>query len=311
MPFAFLLFLSTLSLVLAQTRPNGTFPAAIDAGNLPFQPIGSNDLLAISVLESPELTRNVRVSQDGYIRLPLLVAPISVSGRLVTDVEKSIADALIQAQILVNPVVTVTVASYQSRPIHVIGAVKTPLTFQAEAPTRLLDALGRAGGFSENAGAYVLVAAPGALVRRIPIRELLNASDPGFNLALTGGEEISVPAAGRVFVMGNVKRPGVFPLRDASEGTVLQMLALAEGLSMFATKEAYIYRVKDGSERTEITVKLDAILKRQASDVPILADDILYVPDNKSRRLGMAALERVLMFGSTAGATALIYGGVR
>jgi len=241
----------------------------------------------------------------------MLPARIPVKGKLAAEVEQLIAGQLVKAQILVDPVVTVSVAGYQSRPIHVIGAVRNPLTFQAAGPTRLLDALGRAGGFADSAGAEVVVSTPNELARRIPIKELLNSGDPKYNIPLTGGEEISVPAAGRVFVMGNVKRPGAFPLRDANEGSVLQMLALAEGLTMFSAKNAYIYRVKDGGPRTEITVKLESILKREAEDVPILPDDILYIPDNKGRRVGMAALERVLMFGSTAGATALIYGGVR
>lgn len=303
-----LLALGTLA-ALAQTRPDAGHLAA--AANLPSQPIGPNDLLSVSVYDSPELTRSVRVSPDGYIQMPLIPSRIQVMGKLSTEVEPLVAAALVSAQILVDPVVSVSVAAYQSRPIHVIGAVKNPLTFQADGPTRLLDALGRAGGFSENAGADVLIASPGALVRRIPIKELLNATDPQHNVPLTGGEEISVPAAGRVFVLGNVKRPGAFPLRDANEGSVLQMLALAEGLTMFSTKEAYIYRLKDGAQRTEIPVKLDSILKRQTPDITVLADDILYVPENKGRRLGMAALERALMFGSTAGATALIYGGRR
>lgn len=41
----------------------------------------------------------------------------------------------------------------------------------------------------------------------------------------------------------------------------------------------------------------------------VLPDDIFYVPDNKARRLTVIALERIAAFGSTAGATALIYGG--
>jgi hypothetical protein len=39
-----------------------------------------------------------------------------------------------------------------------------------------------------------------------------------------------------------------------------------------------------------------------------MANDILYVPDNHTRRLGLAILEKLLLFGGTAGATALIYG---
>ena len=48
-------------------------------------------------------------------------------------------------------------------------------------------------------------------------------------------------------------------------------------------------------------------MQRKSPDVPLIANDILYIPDNKGRRLGMAALEKILLFGTTAGATALIY----
>ena len=49
-------------------------------------------------------------------------------------------------------------------------------------------------------------------------------------------------------------------------------------------------------------------MDRKAPDATLLANDVLYVPDNHGKRLGLAALEKILMFGSTAGATALIYG---
>jgi polysaccharide export outer membrane protein len=44
----------------------------IQWANLPAQPIGANDLIAVSVYDAPELTRTVRVSADGFIRLPIL-----------------------------------------------------------------------------------------------------------------------------------------------------------------------------------------------------------------------------------------------
>ena len=74
-------------------------------------------------------------------------------------------------------------------------------------------------------------------------------------------------------------------------------------------KTAYIYRRAKGGPRTEVAVELEAILKRKHPDIAVLPDDILYVPDNKARRLTATAVERILSFGSTAGATALIYNG--
>jgi hypothetical protein len=37
-----------------------------------------------------------------------------------------------------------------------------------------------------------------------------------------------------------------------------------------------------------------------------VANDILYISDNKGKRLGVEAMENIVVFGTTAGATALI-----
>jgi polysaccharide biosynthesis/export protein len=284
--------------------------------NLPAHRIGANDLLSVSVYDAQELTRTVRVSTDGFVRLPMLRQRVRAGGLLPAEVEAAIAAALESEEILVAPVVTVTVAEYHSRPISVAGAVKAPVTFQAIGPLRLLDALARAGGLTDEAGPEILITRAEneratAQIQRITVKALLNAASPELNVALTGGEEITVPAIGRVFVVGNVKKPGAFPLRDASEGTVLQLLALAEGVTAFASKQAWLYRRAADGSRREIPVELSQIMQRKHSDVSVLPDDILYIPENRGRRLSVAALERALAFGSTAGATALVYSGVR
>jgi polysaccharide export outer membrane protein len=278
-----------------------------------MQKIGANDLIAISVYDAPELTRTVRVSATGMISVPMLPQKIRAEGLMPADLEVAIGEALQAEEVLVAPLVTVTITEYHSRPISVMGSVKRPITFQAEAPVTLLDALSRAEGLTLEAGPLILLTRtvhdgdPTPQVQRIPVSALIDGANPAMNVRLTGGEEILVPALGRVFVVGNVKKPGVFSLRDAGEGTVLQMVALAEGLAPYSGKLAYIYRRAQDGSRTEVPVELESILKRKHADVAVLADDILYIPDNKARRLTVTALERVQVFGSTAGATALIY----
>jgi polysaccharide biosynthesis/export protein len=133
---------------------------------------------------------------------------------------------------------------------------------------------------------------------------------PDLNLALTGGEEIRIPEARKIFVVGNVKKPGSYAVHDESGTTVLKILALAEGLSPYSNKTIFIYRREGAGTKNEIPIELKKILDRKAPDVPLQAEDILYVPDNSGRRLSAAVIEKVLLFGSTAGATALIYGRV-
>lgn len=285
--------------------------------NLPAQPIGPNDLLAVSVYDAPEFSRTVRVSADGFIRLPMLKQRIKAKGIYPEEVETALTKALEEEQILVDPFVTVTIAEYHSRPINVSGAVKMPLVFQAEGPTSLLEALARAQGLSENAGAEILVTSPlddvsnqtTMLTRRIAIHDLIDQADPTANLKLVGGEEIRIPEVSKVYVVGDVKKPGAFPLQGGGiDTTVLEVIALAEGLEPFAAKTAYICRRGNSGSRSEIPIPLDKILQRKAPDVSLLANDILYIPDNRGRRIGLKTIESIVGFGTSAGATALVYG---
>ncbi len=299
--------------VSAQEPPN------LNQANLPSHPVGANDLLGVAVYGSPELTRTVRVGPDGFIRLPMLKTKIKAEGMLPVDLESAISDALKSEQILVDPFVTVTMAEYHSRPISVAGAVKKPITFQAIGPVTLLEALARAEGLRDDAAREILVSksqtGPNAktmtLTQRILVKGLIDAADPSLNLSLTGGEEIRVPEAGKIYVVGNVKKPGAFPVQDSAETTVYQALALAEGVLPYAMKQAYIYRREGNGSKNEIPIQLELIMKRKAPDVPLIANDILYIPDNKGRRLTMSTLDKILMIGGGAAASALVYTSIR
>jgi polysaccharide export outer membrane protein len=284
------------------------------AGNLPAQKIGSNDLLFISVYGAPELTRSVRVSAEGFIRLPMLKQKVEAKGLMPSDLEEKIAGALSVEQILVEPVVTVTIAEYHSRPISVAGAVKVPLTFQALGQTTLLEALTRAQGLSSEAGTEVLVTrpplVPGGVPRvdRISVKGLIDSADPALNVMLEGGEEVRVPQIGRIFVVGNVKHPGAFKIEDGFGLTLLKALAMAEGLMPYANKQAFIYRHGDGaSPQQEVAVDLRKILDRKLPDVALTPNDILYIPDNRAARLTMTTIDRAIGFASSTASGILVY----
>jgi polysaccharide export outer membrane protein len=284
-------------ILLAQDKlPSGE----INNANLPAQRIGPNDLLAISVYGAQELTRTVRVSEAGKIRLPMLRAEIEAAGVMPSEVEARITTALIEEHILVDPAVTVTVAEYHSRPISVVGAVHRPLTFQAYGKTTLLEALARAEGLTTEAGAEILITR-GTDVRHVPMKALIDSTDPALNLILDGGEEVRVPQAGRVFVVGNVKKPGAFPIQDGTGMSVLKALAMAEGLAPFATKEAYVYR--NGKEEP---VDLRKIMDRKSPDISLTANDIFYIPDNRKGRMAANILEKTVGFAASTASGVLI-----
>lgn len=304
--------------LLAQA-PVGVAASAGNA-NLPAQRIGPNDLIAVTVYDAPELTRTVRVTSDGQIRLPLLDEPIMAQGLLPADLQGKIATALETGEVLVDPVVTVTVVEYHSRPISVAGAVNRPLTFQAETPVTLLDSITRAGGLAPEAGPEILVSRsqagldgePVALVQRISVADLLESAAPEWNITLYGGEEVRVPEAGRIYVVGNVNKPGSYPVDEASGTSVLKILALTEGLAPYARKQAYIYRQEPGSrEKHEIEIALRQIMDRRSPDVLLQPNDILYVPDNRGKRAKMSALEKIIGFGTATASGVVIWGVAR
>lgn len=275
--------------------------------NLPAQKLGVDDLVAVSVYDAPELTRTVRVEADGGIRLPLLDGSIAAAGDFPRDLEQRIAEALKAQQILVDPIVKVTVVEYHSRPIAVMGAVKKPLTFQAVGTVTLLDALARAEGFTEQAGTEILLTRADGQIEHIEMKQLIGVADPSVNFFLHGGEEIRVPEARKIVVVGNVRKPGAFPVRDNSDSSVLKLVALAEGLMPFTAKEAYVYRKDESGSRKEIPIELAKILDRKAPDIPLQPDDLLYIPDNKGKRLTASVVDRLAGFGSSVGSGLIVW----
>jgi polysaccharide export outer membrane protein len=291
---------------------NGT--ATFDANaNLPAEPIGRNDLIGISVYDAPELTRSVRVDADGAIRLPMVQRHIQAAGLTPEDLEKSVRAALVDEQVLVDPVVTVSVVEYRSRPVSVFGEVKSPITFQAAGTVTLFEAISRAGGLTENAGSEIIVSSLQSdtdsphSVRRIAVADLFNSTERAVNLPLEGGELIRVPEAGRIYVLGNVKGPGVFPIRNGSEPTVLRALTLSGGLQPYPGKFGYIYRSETGNgTKNEIPVELRKIVNHELPDVQLQANDILYVPEATGRRNTASVARTVGLLGAGM-ATTLLY----
>jgi polysaccharide biosynthesis/export protein len=275
--------------------------------NLAYEPVGAGDLLYVSVSGSPELSRSYRVSAEGRLLLPLLDEGILVAGLIPTSISHAVSQELVRQRILVDPIVSIAVLEYRSRLVSVVGAVKVPGTMQAVGDFKLLDAIARTQGISPEAGPEIIVSRLGAAsdsnqTVHLPIKELLQGKDLSLNIALHGGEVIRVPEAPKLYIVGNVKQPGTYPLTESEGSTVLKALALSQGTLPYTAREAYIYRLVPGStNRQELRVGLRKILHRQSPDVQLLANDILYIPDNSALRLNASVLDHIAGFaGSTA-----------
>ncbi len=169
--------------------------------------------------------------------------------------------------------------------ITVVGDVKIPGQFNIDGQITLLEALAKAGWITPAAGPELLLTVPGSdTPRKINIEQLQTSQDPAINVPLKGGEIINVPDAPKIQVIGNVARPYAVPIRKPSDATVLKVVAGVEGLTQYYAKTAYIYRKDEQGATREIAVPLKDIMNRKAQDVPLMADDVLFIPGDNGLR---------------------------
>jgi len=285
-------------------------------------PIGTGDLLHIDVFDVPELSRELRVSDTGEISFPLIPGRVHAAGLTPFQLESQLEQLLLENGLVSHPQVSVFVKEQNSQPISVVGAVAKPMVYQVIRPTTLLEVLADAGGITDDAGSVVIVtrsghagadpveapsgaaadppADPAEDTQTITIRlmDLLDSGDSKFNISVYGGDVISVPKAGIVYVMGaGVAQPGGYVLQGHGDQiTVLRAIALAHGLTGFAkSDDATIMRTNPlTGKRDEIAVHIKQIEKHKADDLAMKSNDILYVPDSTGKKIlakgGEAAL---------------------
>jgi polysaccharide export outer membrane protein len=273
----------------------GVGGAASAAGALNYR-IGPEDLLQISVFEAPALNRTVRVSADGEISLPLL-GVVQAAGLTSRQLEAAL-EGFLRRSYMKDPHVSVFVEEIKSHPVSVFGAVGKPGVYQIRGAKTLVEVLSMAQGLAGDAGDTVIVerggqasptssasTAAGPQAIRIPLEALLESGKPRDNVLVYPGDVVKVTRAGIVYVVGEVKKPGGFTLKTNENISVLQALALAEGLTRTsAAKHALIIRtIKASGDREEIPIDLDKILKGRAPDPLLRSRDVVFVPDSTGR----------------------------
>jgi polysaccharide biosynthesis/export protein len=261
--------------------------------------VGAGDRLGISVLQVPEMKTSVRVSQQGAISLPLL-GVVQVSGLSTADVERKLADEL-RRKYVRDPQVSVQVDEIESHPISVVGAVTEPGIYQVRGPMNLLSVLSLAKGVTDTAGNRVLVMrADSATPVDLDLKQLLESGDPSLNVVVQPGDVVKVPTAPMIYIVGEFKKPGAFPMPRGDRLTVLRALALGEGLLPMADKkDAVIMRAGPDGTQSEIGIRLDRIIKSEEPDPVLQANDVLFVPGSGGKAAAQATLNvlsRLIMF---------------
>jgi polysaccharide export outer membrane protein len=105
-----------------------------------------SDLIRVMIFQQPDLLREVRLTQEHTVTLPL-IGTIELKGRTVRQAEEIIR-ALYDKDYLVNPQVNITVLEYSQRTVQVVGAVfnQGAVVFPPEQKMGVVEAIARAGG---------------------------------------------------------------------------------------------------------------------------------------------------------------------
>ena len=279
--------------------------------------LGTGDQLTVQVFGADDLPpRPIEVGPDGKINVPM-VGKVQAAGVSVRNLETNLTARY--RVYFKDPQVAVSVTDYRSEPVTVVGAVNNPSVIQLRGPTRLMQAISMAGGLRADAGDKVLITRPlqaeqqgttsfdpkdpnaKFYVKPVDLENIIDGTDPSTNVLIEANDVITVPKAKMVYVVGAVGRPGGYVLDGHSSTlSVLQAIALAGGTSGTAAggKARILHATSGGGDRVEAMVNLNKIMSSKSPDLPLHADDILFVPTSVAKNVGLRTLETGINVGT-------------
>ena len=246
--------------------------------------VGPQDVLNITSQDDPALSGKFTVEADLTFTFPLL-GRVRAGGLTLREVESQLQAKLVDEGFFKDPQIMVSIEQYKSQKVFIVGEVRSPGAYALSGDMRLVEALALAGSTLPTAAGEVVIVpagsdsvmvrpasvdeaeASGAGVVRVNLRELQNGAFQQ-NVQLAGGDTVFVLKAENIYVFGQVKNPGAYPLQQ-DVTTVLQGLALAGGVTdRGATSRVEIVRTVNG-EQKKLKVKLeDALLPGDTIVVP-------------------------------------------
>ncbi len=279
--------------------------------------LGVGDQISVHVANLDDMpTAPMQIGPNGTLDFPL-IGPVQASGMTVGQLRTELATQL--GKYIKSPDVTVNLVQSASRPVSVVGEVVNPGVRQMVGPQHLLDVISMAGGLKPDAGPNVLVtrqpqwgklqagvvtedAATHSYATKLPLDSLLALKAPENNILMEPGDTVSVPRAELVYVVGDVKKSGGFELTTHNTMSLLHAVTLAEGLEAnSAASHARILRPSPNGDGpvAEIPIDIPKILAGKDKDVPLFANDILFVPHSGFKAGSKRAVEAAI--GLTTG----------
>ena len=151
--------------------------------------IGAEDVLYVLVWREPDFTKMVMVRPDGKITMPL-IGDLPAAGMTPVQLTKDLTEKL--SNYVNRPDVTVTVQEVRSKKYYVDGEMNRPGEFPLITPTKILEAISKAGGFKEFADQKRVVILRGNKTFKFNYKEVIKGKHPEQNIELENGDHIIV-----------------------------------------------------------------------------------------------------------------------
>lgn len=240
--------------------------------------IGPGDVLRINVFGEPGMDAIMAaVDSEGRIQLPI-IEELNVRGLTVSGLQKKLKDAY--GKEFVNPWTVVSVESYGSKPLYLLGEFNGPGIVYMRGPTNVLTALGLGKGAGDAAylkGARVIRKKE---VLPVDVNAVLKEGALEQNVWLQAEDTLFIPSTNdlKAFVLGQVNSPGAVPI-GTDRLTLARALTLAGGPSRPDARlsEVRVIRSLSPVKGELILVNAELIFDGQMPDFPLQADDIVYV----------------------------------
>lgn len=282
----------------ASAPPAGTPSPASTTRHRPDYVLGGGDEISIRSFEMDDINASTYpIDSEGYVNLPTL-GRVQAGGKTVAQFETHLVE--LTKRYVREPQVSVNVLRFRTEPVFFVGAFQAPGIYPLQGQRRLVEMLSAIGGLQPNASRRI------RLTRRmeqgkipldsaqvngdgqtstveISMGSLSSDVDPAEDVVLKPFDMITVEPAERIYINGGVASTGGLDLGERESISVAKAVTLAGGLAPDAKpREARILRpVLNTSRRAEIPIDVKQILEGKANDLPLMANDILYIPRKK------------------------------
>lgn len=269
--------------------------------------IGIGDQIDMTVFNVPEMTQRQRVDENGDYNVPLIGA-VHVAGLTVQQAQALIGSKLQDGHFVRGASVSLLISDFATQGVSVMGEVTKPGVYPVWGERHLFDLVAEAGGVTPMAGKVATITHRDKLAGTQTCDfSKGDATDVANNPIIAPGDTIMVSRTGIVYVLGDVGKPGGFPLPNNQGLSLLQVIALAQGTTRTAkVSAARLIRMTAGGGRTEMALNLKAVVKGHSDDIRLQDGDIVYVPNSVAKTIADRTLPQIV----AAASTAAIYTGV-